>query len=478
MLRGNGQAGIHLGSAAGTKVTGSDIGNDGTTANPNGTAGVNIDQAVGVTVGAVEGQPFLGTHLGNLISGNAGDGILVANTAGDNTISGNLIGTDETGRNAIPNGGDGIHVSAARGPTRIQAATLSSGSFPNVIEGNVGTGVQVDNAGINTVIDGNTIGDDSGPANGGDGVDLAGSQASVTNNTIDHNTEAGLRIVGVSANQNVVTGNRIGLSDSDSGAGNGDEGMRIENDASSNTIGGPAELDANTVSENGRTGIFAQGAGTGNVIQGNLVGTDSTGAVARGNNGDGIKADNSDNTSIVGNLSSGNHGAGVGTENASGLVVQGDTVGLNRLVDRGAAQRPGHARSSRRTRPSAAPARARATRSRATPARASTRPATTAASSGTRSGSAPAGEALPNGGDGVLVDDPGAVVGGPGGALNTISADAGAGVHVTAGNTATVAENAIFDNGAPRPRQRARWASPRRARRCWPRPRSATGRPR
>ena len=252
VLRGNGQAGIHLGSAAGTKVTGSDIGNDGTTANPNGAAGVNIDQAVGVTVGAVEGQPFLGTHFGNLISGNTGDGILVSNTAGDNTISGNLIGTDETGRNAMPNGGDGIHVAAARGPTRIQTATLSAGSFPNVIAGNVGTGVQVDNAGINTVIAGNTIGDDNGPANGGDGVSLAGSQASVTNNTIDHNTQAGVRIGGVSANQNAVTRNRIGLSDSDSGAGNGDEGVRIENDASSNTIGGPAELDANTVSENGR----------------------------------------------------------------------------------------------------------------------------------------------------------------------------------------------------------------------------------
>jgi hypothetical protein len=48
----------------------------------------------------------------------------------------------------------------------------------------------------------------------------------------------------------------------------------------------------------------------------------------------------------------------------------------------------------------------------------------------------------------VLIDDPGAVVGGPSGALNTISADTGAGVRVTAGNTATVAENAIFDNGA------------------------------
>ncbi|HEX4625440.1 MAG TPA: right-handed parallel beta-helix repeat-containing protein [Solirubrobacteraceae bacterium] len=148
-------------------------------------------------------------------------------------------------------------MSAARGPTRIQAATGSFGSLPNVIAGSGGTGVLVENAGINSLIDGNTIGDDNAPANGGDGVNLAGSQASVTNNTIDHNTKAGVRIGGVSANQNVVTGNRIGLSDSDSGAGNGDEGVRIENDASSDTIGGPAELDANTVSENGDTGIFA-----------------------------------------------------------------------------------------------------------------------------------------------------------------------------------------------------------------------------
>ena len=447
VLRGNGQAGIHLGAAAGTKVTGSDIGNDGTTANPNGAAGVNIDQAVGVTVGAVEGQPFLGTHFGNLISGNTGDGILVANTAGDNTISGNLIGTDETGRNALPNGGDGIHVAAARGPTRIQAATLSSGSFPNVIAGNVGTGVQVDNAGINTVIDGNTIGDDNGPANGGDGVSLAGSQASVTNNTIDHNTQAGVRIGGVSANQNVVTGNRIGLSDSDSGAGNGDEGVRIENDASSNTIGGPAELDANTVSENGRTGVFAQGAGTGNVIQGNIVGTDSTGSVARGNNGDGIKADNSDNTSIVGNLSSGNHGAGVDTENASGLVVQGNTVGLNRLVTGALPNDLGIQVFSQNTTIGGTGAGQGNTVSGNSGA-GIRQAGNNGRIVGNTIGLGASGRALPNGGDGVLIDDPGAVVGGPGGALNTISANAGAGVHVTAGNTATVAENAIFDNGA------------------------------
>ena len=81
---------------------------------------------------------------GNLISGNAGPGIVGQNyldgMAGATAVSieGNLIGTDATGLVALPNS-DGI-VLREPGAVRIGGATLAEG---NVISGNLGAGISI-----------------------------------------------------------------------------------------------------------------------------------------------------------------------------------------------------------------------------------------------------------------------------------------------------------------------------------------------
>ena len=74
-----------------------------------------------------------------VISGNAGDGVLISGEAYDNQISGVFIGTDINGENALPNAGDGVAVNSAACGNFIGLA----GSRANVISGNTGNGVSL-----------------------------------------------------------------------------------------------------------------------------------------------------------------------------------------------------------------------------------------------------------------------------------------------------------------------------------------------
>jgi hypothetical protein len=102
VVSGNRGAGIYLGDAFGV-VQGNRIGTDvtGTRALGNG---VGLYQGDGsVTVGGTA------VGAGNVISGNAGDGIQLGYGG---VIQGNLIGTDVTGSQPLGNGGNGIMVIA------------------------------------------------------------------------------------------------------------------------------------------------------------------------------------------------------------------------------------------------------------------------------------------------------------------------------------------------------------------------------
>ena len=74
---------------------------------------------------------------GNLISGNTGSGVSVAETEGPVRIEGNLIGTNAGGTYAIGNG-DGENVRAASGVTVGGATTAAR----NIISGNTFNGVK------------------------------------------------------------------------------------------------------------------------------------------------------------------------------------------------------------------------------------------------------------------------------------------------------------------------------------------------
>src|SRR5487761_2241001 len=90
----------------------------------------------------------------------------------------------------------------------------------------------------------------------------------------------------------------------------------------------------NVISANRDAGIFLIGAGTtANQVQGNFIGTDSSGTLARGNLYEGIYLQDVATNFIgggaagAGNLISGNNTRGLWLLNASGNVLQGNFIG-------------------------------------------------------------------------------------------------------------------------------------------------------
>src|SRR5262249_4709725 len=92
----------------------------------------------------------------NIISGNAGPGILITDTfTTNNVVEGNYIGTDSLGTTTVPNATFGVDLEGGTSGNTIGGASASA---RNLISGNQGTGVELDAAG-NTV-QGNWIGVD------------------------------------------------------------------------------------------------------------------------------------------------------------------------------------------------------------------------------------------------------------------------------------------------------------------------------
>ncbi len=266
--------GISIGAGAeGNLVEGCWIGTDvsGSVALGNGHIGILIGQASDNTIGGST------QAARNVISGNPEGVTIIDTTATGNVVIGNYIGTDPTGTVAVPN-----HT----GVFLIAPGNTVGGSDP----------------GVGNVISGNT----------GNGVDLGPPYA--TGNTIQGN------YIGVDATGSVALGNDVGV---------------FVNQVSGNTVGG-AEAGAGNVVSGNREGINVWEAGaTGNVIQGNFVGTNPAGDAAIPNY-DGILVSSAGNTiggtgTGAGNLVSGNDNNGVMLfgENATGNTVQGNRIGTD-----------------------------------------------------------------------------------------------------------------------------------------------------
>ncbi len=190
------------------------------------------------------------------------------------------------------------------------------------------TGGLVDNCYVGTdatgtIIDGNVA----------DGVHLDNSTAIIVQNCLLSGNGFDGVFITAGSNLNIVKGCKIGTDvTGDQILANGISGVRI--DASDNcTIGGPDVSERNIVSGNDFVGIFIENGSTGNNIDGNFIGTNSTATAALPNANGGVNIDNSDNNNIgvnAGNVISGNTGSGVQFDNtSSGNVVIGNFIGTD-----------------------------------------------------------------------------------------------------------------------------------------------------
>ena len=271
LISGNGGGGISIENVSSTAnlVLGNFIGVDinGNSKLPNNGSGVAISGANNLVGSTVAGS-------GNLISGNAYDGIDLLGNVGGNKVQGNLIGTNAAGTAALGNTSGGIRIIDAFN-------SLIGGTSPgarNIISANF-RGVTIEGDGGQTTVQGNYIGTDiTGTvafgnnqegmwiANGGNTV---GGTAAGARNVISGNSN-GIRLDGVDATNNVIQGNFIGTkADGVSPLPNTFIAVVISG-ASQNMIGGTAAGAGNTVAENGYAGVVI-GVGVNNAVLGNSM---------------------------------------------------------------------------------------------------------------------------------------------------------------------------------------------------------------
>ena len=266
--------------------------------------------------------------LSNLIAGNAEYGIDIQNSeaeAGDVTntrIHGNRIGVSNDG-STLGNGDGGIRVDSAPGTI---IGTPSGGG--NIISGNGGAGIAVSGAtSIGVVIQSNRI--DSDPlgmmprGNSGPGIQITVSGAEIgwrtgdaadAGNLISGNAGDGIQLLGTGATGNRVRGNWIGTNAVGTAALGSNvppspfsnfEGIYVA--GPSNIIGGGDPAERNVLSGNRVNGVYLHNAAaTGNVIQGNYIGTNLSGTAAVANGFEGVGLIDAPANSVVGNVVSGN----------------------------------------------------------------------------------------------------------------------------------------------------------------------------
>lgn len=281
------------------------------------------------------------TGNGIVVRGLAINGFTIAGiyaTSSSNRFEGNRIGTDSSGARAIPNA-VGIYLAGASGNT-VGGTTAGTG---NVLSGNTIAGLTIDGAnggGNNNVVQGNFVGINAAgtaaiPNTGGIAVTNAsgntiGGLVSGARNVVSGNTQNGVTIDGTTsgASNNTVVGNFVGTDYLGTTPVPNNVGVAIFK-ASNNTIGGTTAAARNVLSGNANGNLTIVGtnaAATGNIVQGNFIGTDPTGARPVGHCDAGVYIlDASSNTiggtaAGAGNIISGNNLKGI---NSTGLAIDG-----------------------------------------------------------------------------------------------------------------------------------------------------------
>ncbi|MCP4203245.1 MAG: CSLREA domain-containing protein [bacterium] len=282
---------------------------DGTT-HPDGR--VELDgTAAGLTTNGLQINAGMSTVRGFVINRFSPFSGLVFSIGDGNIAEGNLIGTDVTGMLDLGNGGNGVLLTESAGNTIGGTAAAAR----NVISGNEFPAISLSGIGATgNTVQGNFVGTDvTGDAALGNTTNnlqiilgassnTIGGTAAGAGNVISDNLMAGnpaIAVVGdtgagggtpVATSGNVFQGNLIGTDRTGTFAfGNASVALFIANNAPDNTIGGSAPGAGNVISASGLDAIrIGSSTTTGTAIEGNLIGTDLTGSAALGNGNHGI----------------------------------------------------------------------------------------------------------------------------------------------------------------------------------------------
>ena len=328
-------SGLLLAGGGGNVVVNTRIGTDptGTVAAGNAMDGIDIANSSGNILG--------GSGAGDLISGNGSAGIRIVGTSSANIVQSTWIGTDVTGRAAIPNADSGIILDG------VKRNVIGVPGAGDLISGNGSIGILLLNGASANVVQSSLIGTDITGAvalpNGDDGVFLADANGNVIGgpgpgqgDLISGNGSVGVQVLGADGGGNVILGDRIGTNAAGTAAlANVDVGVYV-NDAPGNIIGQAGA--GNLISGNGSVGVEIQGASAfGNVIQGDSIGTDLSGRFALPNKADGVFILAASNNVVggpgagQGDIISGNGSVGVQIlgPGASANVILGDRIGTD-----------------------------------------------------------------------------------------------------------------------------------------------------
>jgi hypothetical protein len=232
---GNGGNGLTIDGVPNNQIGGT-VSADRNVVSDNGASGIEI-QGAGATGNVIEGN-FIGMdQTGTVALGNSSSfhGVAIDDGAGHNTVGGTAAGSG----NLISANGTGVLVQAASNNT-IQGNFIGTDVTGKVAKGNVGDGVDITGTAAHNLVGGTT---------------------SAARNVISGNGAHGVLLggcAGSSGGSNVVSGNFIGVAADNSALGNGGDGVRVTVDQHDSTIGGTQAGAGNTIALNSGNGVGIQ----------------------------------------------------------------------------------------------------------------------------------------------------------------------------------------------------------------------------
>lgn len=267
---------------------------------------------------------FVVPPLGNLVSGNGANGILIDSGSQNNVLNGNFVGTTADGNSALGNAQDGVAINGANNNFLV-GCDFSQNPFVyyNVLSGNGGNGLHITDSN-NITVQANFFGIGANNAtlvgNALNGILVDGSSQNVQvggviplGNVAAGNGQNGIEVAGTVSG--FTTFNTFGGLFAFGGAApNGNDGLLIT------ATGGNQDVQTNVFSGNTNDGIEIGGAASGVTVDPNMVGVNTVGSAELANGNDGIEIDGTAHDNVIGgyqlsvipqNTFSGNDGYGV-----------------------------------------------------------------------------------------------------------------------------------------------------------------------